>query len=75
MSLQFDTILTSGGAQTAADGAERIKHLVERAGDRIGIIAGGSIDAENVGALVKGTGVQIVHGRAFGGMAVAVGAL
>jgi copper homeostasis protein len=72
VSLQFDTILTSGGAPTAAQGAERIKRLVERAGDRIGVIAGGSIDAENVLALVKATGVQMVHGREFSGMGGAV---
>ena len=72
VSLQFDTILTSGAAPNAAKGAERIKHLVERAGDRIGIIAGGTITADTVGALVKKTGVQIVHGRAFSGMAEAV---
>lgn len=72
VSLQFDTILTSGAAKTAAKGAVRIKHLVERAGDRIGIIAGGTITADNVGALVKKTGVQIVHGRSFTGMAEAV---
>lgn len=72
VSLQFDTILTSGAAPSATLGAERIKHLVERAGDRIGIIAGGSITADNVGALVRQTGVQIVHGRAFTGMASAV---
>jgi len=74
VSLQFDTILTSGAAPTAAKGATQLKHLVERANDRIGIIAGGSIDADNVGALVRGTGVQLVHGRAFTGMAAAVGA-
>jgi copper homeostasis protein len=75
VSLQFDTVLTSGAATTAVQGAGRIKHLVERAGDRIGVIAGGSIDAANVGELVTGTGVQIVHGRAFSGMAGAVEAL
>ena len=73
VSLQFDTILTSGAAETAAAGTPRIRHLVERAGDRIGIIAGGSITAGNVGALIRGTGVQIVHGRSFSGMAEAVG--
>jgi copper homeostasis protein len=73
VSLQFDTILTSGAAETAAEGTPRIKHLVERAGDRIGIIAGGSITSGNVGALIQGTGVQIVHGRSFSGMAEAVG--
>jgi copper homeostasis protein len=72
VSLQFDCILTSGGAATAAKGATRIKHLVERAGDRIGIIAGGSITAQNVGTLVKKTGVKMVHGRAFTGLAEAV---
>jgi copper homeostasis protein len=72
VSLQFDTILTSGAAAAAAQGAERIKHLVERAGDRIGIIAGGSIDAGNVASLVKATGVRIVHARSFVGMAGAV---
>lgn len=72
VSLQFDTILTSGAAPTAAQGAERLRHLVERASDRIGIIAGGSVTADNVGDLVKKTGVQIVHGRAFTGMAGAV---
>ncbi len=41
VSLQVDHILTSGGAPTAMAGAERIGQLVERAGDRIGIIAGG----------------------------------
>lgn len=75
VSLQFDTILTSGAAPTAAAGVGQIKHLVDRAHDRIGIIAGGSIDAGNVAALVQETGVRIVHGRAFTGMAEAVAAL
>ena len=72
VSLQFDTILTSGAAETAALGAERIKHLVERAGDRIGIIAGGSITSDSVSALVRDTGARMVHSRAFSGMAGAV---
>ncbi|MBM3906567.1 MAG: copper homeostasis protein CutC [Gemmatimonadetes bacterium] len=72
VSLQFDCILTSGGAATAAKGAARIKHLVERADDRINIIAGGSITAANAPALIKKTGVKMVHGRAFTGLAEAV---
>lgn len=72
VSLQFDCILTSGGAKTAAEGADRIKSLVERAGDRINIIAGGSITAANAPALVARTGVKMVHGRAFEGLAAAV---
>jgi copper homeostasis protein len=69
VSLQVDHILTSGGAPTAMAGAERLRQLVERAGDRIGIIAGGSITRENVRALVDATGVRVVHGRAFEGLA------
>jgi copper homeostasis protein len=75
VSLQVDYILTSGGAETAALGAERITQLVERAGDRTGIIAGGSITAANAAELVRKTGVRIVHGRAFQGVATAVASL
>ncbi len=72
VSLQFDTILTSGAAPTAAEGAERLKHLVHRSNGRIGVIAGGSITAANAPELVKTTGVQMVHGRAFEGLPAAV---
>ena len=72
VSLQVDHILTSGGADTAMAGAKQLKLLVERAGDRIGIIAGGSITKANAAELVKKTGVRTVHGRAFQGLAEAV---
>ncbi len=72
VSLQVDHILTSGGAETAAAGASRIKELVDRAGDRVGIIAGGSVTKANAADLVKKTGVRTVHGRAFEGVAAAV---
>jgi copper homeostasis protein len=72
VSLQVDHILTSGGAETAMAGAGRIRELVERAGDRIGIIAGGSVTAANAAELVRSTGVGIVHGRAFRGVPAAV---
>ena len=72
VSLQVDLILTSGAAKTAAEGAGRLKQLVERAGDRIGIIAGGSVTKANAAELVRRTGVRTVHGRAFEGLAAAV---
>jgi copper homeostasis protein len=72
VSLQFDCILTSGAAPTAALGAERLKHLVERAGDRIGIIAGGKVAPSNVVDLVTKTGVRMVHGREYPGLVAAV---
>ncbi len=72
VSLQVDHILTSGGADTAMAGAKQLKQLVERAGDRIGIIAGGSITKANAAELVQKTGVRTVHGRAFQGLATSV---
>jgi copper homeostasis protein len=68
VSLQMDHILTSGGAPTALAGADRIRRLVERAGDRIGITAGGSVTAANVRDVVATTGVATVHARAFRGL-------
>lgn len=75
VSLQCDCILTSGGAQTAVEGASNLKRLVERAGDRINVIAGGKVTPANVAALVKATGVQTVHGREYAGMVRAVAGL
>ena len=72
ISLQVDHVLTSGGAKTAVDGAARLKSLVERAGDRIGIIAGGEVTAANAAAVVSQTGVRWVHWRAFRGLPAAV---
>lgn len=74
VSLQVDHILTSGGAKTAAEGATKLASFVERAGDRITIVAGGSIMPENVRALIDRTAVKIVHGRTFKGMVAALGA-
>lgn len=68
VSLQVDHIVTSGGAKTAMEGAPRLKQLVERAGDRIDIIAGGSITASNAANIVASTLVHSVHGRAFQGL-------
>jgi copper homeostasis protein len=56
-------LLTSGGASTAADGAETIAALVRQAGDRIMIIAGGGVRAHNVRELIERTGVRKVHAR------------
>jgi copper homeostasis protein len=68
ISLGIDLVLTSGAAPTALEGADRLRALVQRAGDRIGIIAGGSITAANVREIIARTGVRQVHGRAFRGL-------
>ncbi|WP_299959179.1 copper homeostasis protein CutC [uncultured Modestobacter sp.] len=57
-------VLTSGGAVTAAQGAEVLRRLVELAAGRIEVLAGGSVRGSNVAALVAATGVPEVHLRA-----------
>ena len=59
--LGVNRVLTSGGARTAADGAERIGRLVTQAKGRIEILAGGGIDGHNMARLVRDTGVGEVH--------------
>lgn len=56
-----DRILTSGGKADAMRGAARIAQLRKKAGDRIGIMAGGGIRASNVKMLALKTGVTEVH--------------
>jgi copper homeostasis protein len=59
--LGVDRVLTSGGAKTAPEGAERIRQLVTQARGRIEILAGGGINSDNVARLVRETGVSEVH--------------
>jgi copper homeostasis protein len=56
-------VLTAGAAPTAEEGAVRIKQLVGQSAGRIGIVAGGTVRAHNVSALVWVTGVTEVHSR------------
>jgi copper homeostasis protein len=59
--LGVERVLTSGGAKTAVEGADRIGRLVKQAKGRIAIMAGGGIDADNVTELVRVSGVREVH--------------
>jgi copper homeostasis protein len=63
MSLGVPRVLTSGGAATAAEGVEALAALVERAGERLCILAGGGVRASNVRDTVERTGVREVHAR------------
>lgn len=56
-----DFLLTSGQKNNAYLGKKNIKELVERAGNRIRIMAGGGINKESVGKLVEFTGVSEIH--------------
>lgn len=54
------TLLTSGQMQTAEDGLELIRELVKRAGNRIQIMAGSGVNADNV-VLLHEAGVNAFH--------------
>lgn len=54
-------ILTSGGQQSIADGAERVASLVRAAQGRIGIMVAGGIRLENIEAVAAQTGATEFH--------------
>jgi copper homeostasis protein len=56
-------VLTSGGANTALEGASRIGALVNQAEGRVGIVAGGGVRESNVQEIITLTGVDEVHAR------------
>ncbi|MBX7172941.1 MAG: hypothetical protein K1X72_18370 [Pyrinomonadaceae bacterium] len=62
----IDRVLTSGQEATAFEGLENITDLVERAGERIIVMACGSLTERNVGKFVEKTKVKEVHLTGFG---------
>jgi copper homeostasis protein len=60
--LGCDRILTSGGYNTAIEGADVIRQLIEKANNRITVMAGSGITPENVGELIRKTGLTEIHG-------------
>lgn len=65
ISLGIDRVLTSGQEATAFEGLEKIAELVERAGDKIIVMACGSLTERNVGKFVEKTKVKEVHLTGF----------
>jgi copper homeostasis protein len=67
-----ERILTSGGYNSAPEGADVLRQLVERAGERIAIMPGAGITPDNAEDLLRSTGAKELHGtfRTFrpGGM-------
>jgi copper homeostasis protein len=61
IALGASRVLTSGRAPTAPEGAAAIARLVRFAAGRIGILAGGGINGDNVAGLVQTSGVREVH--------------
>ena len=64
ITLGFTRILSSGQADSAPLGQSLLASLVQRAADRIGIMAGAGIRADNLAALVAASGVTEVHASA-----------
>lgn len=60
--LGCDRILTSGGYQTAFEGREVLRELVDLSDNRIIIMAGSGVNESNVQELVHSTRVKEVHG-------------
>ena len=55
-------VLTSGQASSAAQGAELIRNLIERARGRIEVLPGGGIRATNARSIVRRTAATQLHG-------------
>jgi copper homeostasis protein CutC len=60
IAIGFDTILTSGGAESAMAGRGALAALAQRSRGRIRLLAAGGIDAGNVAAILA-TGVDEIH--------------
>jgi copper homeostasis protein len=61
IALGVDRVLTSGGRPTAREGIETLRALVERAADRIAVMAGGRLDLDHVEAVIQQSRVGEVH--------------
>ncbi len=59
--LGIQTILTSGQAATAPQGAELLQTLNQAAGDRIHLMAGSGVNAANIPLLYQQTGIRHFH--------------
>lgn len=64
IALGCERVLTSGQCPTAPEGAELIRALVDQAAQRIVIMPGGGIDADNIVALRVQTGAAEFHASA-----------
>jgi len=57
----FERILTAGQRPRAAEGADLIKQLIERAGNRIKIMPGSGVNEQTVKDIVAKTGAKEIH--------------
>ncbi len=59
----FDSILTSGGAKTAEEGASIIKEMIQVSGGQLTIIAAGGITNDNIDLIDAVIGGCLYHGK------------
>jgi copper homeostasis protein len=64
----IERVLTKGGGATALEGVNGLRALVRQAKERIAIMAGGSVREQNVGQVVRRSGVREIHTK---GLAIA----
>lgn len=63
--LGFKTVLTSGGKNSAVEGKEMLKSLIEKYSHQIEILIGGGVRSENIAALKEFTGGKSFHSSAI----------
>lgn len=63
--LGFKTVLTSGGTNSAMEGKEQLKHLVEKYSNQIDILVGGSVRSNNIAELKDFTKATHFHSSAI----------
>ena len=63
IALGVERVLTSGGAERAILGVDRLASLMRESRGRIGVLPGGGIDGGNVHEIAARTGVTEVHAR------------
>ena len=61
----FESVLTSGGAEKATKGKEKLKELVAKYSDKINILIGGGVRADNISELKEFTGGTHFHSSAI----------
>lgn len=59
--LGVDRILTSGQKNSAYEGIQLIKNLVEKSNNKISIMAGSGVNSENVEDIINKTAVKEIH--------------
>ena len=64
ISLGCQRVLTSGGRASALEGADTIAALVRQAGNRLSVVAGAGINADNLAELIERTGAREFHASA-----------